>query len=286
MNTEEALAIIETALGEECLSKLQKMVFCQTWEEQSYQEIAQASGYEVGYVKQAGSQLWQAISRILGEKVSKNNVHSVVKRLSRHPGGVAYYPSNTAPLAINPRQDWGDAPDASIFYGRTAELKTLERWIVQDRCRLIGLFGMGGIGKTSLAVKLAKQLQGEFDYLIWRSLRNAPPIQNLLVELIQFFSNQQEAQPATLESSLLRLLDYLRMYRCLLVLDNGEAIMRYGNCGGSDQKGYEGYAQLLQCVGETHHQSVVVLTSREKPVEIAVNEGESLPIRSLRQSSV
>jgi hypothetical protein len=79
---------------------------------------------------------------------------------------------------------------------------------------------MGGIGKTALSVKLAEQIQGEFDYLIWRSLRNAPPIQNLLTNLLQFLSNQQETDlPETFDEQLSRLIAYLRTSRCLLILD-------------------------------------------------------------------
>ena len=33
------------------------------------------------------------------------------------------------------QQDWGEAIDVSIFYGRTQELATLETWIESDRCR-------------------------------------------------------------------------------------------------------------------------------------------------------
>ena len=315
MTTEEALAIVERALREERLSKLQAMVFRQAWEEHSYQEIAQSTGYEVGYVKQAGSQLWQVLSRALGEKVSKNNVQYVVKRyassveavsrqiqvgatgkerrisphhlitLTRyaHASQIPHQPSKQPTSTIKPRSDWGDATDVSVFYGRTEEIVTLERWIVRDRCRLVGLFGMGGIGKTCLSVKLAKQIQTEFDYLVWRSLRNAPPIQDLLADLIQFLSNQQETNlPNTLDGRILRLLDYLRSYRCLLVFDNGETIMRSCDRNGGYQTGYEGYGQLWKCVGETDHQSAVVLTSREKPKDMAAEEGEVLPIRSLQ----
>ncbi|HEY9602502.1 MAG TPA: hypothetical protein V6C85_12885, partial [Allocoleopsis sp.] len=66
-------------------------------------------------------------------------------------------------------QDWGDVDGASAFYGRDRELEELRKWILTDRCRLVGLLGIGGIGKTSLAVRLAQQIQDEFEYLILRS---------------------------------------------------------------------------------------------------------------------
>lgn len=46
--------------------------------------------------------------------------------------------------------DWGCAPDAPTLYGREPALKTLERWIFEDRCRLINVVGFAGMGKTRL----------------------------------------------------------------------------------------------------------------------------------------
>jgi tetratricopeptide (TPR) repeat protein len=40
------------------------------------------------------------------------------------------------------RQDWGEAPDVSVFYGRTAELAMLKRWIVSDRSQLVMQLGL------------------------------------------------------------------------------------------------------------------------------------------------
>jgi hypothetical protein len=58
--------------------------------------------------------------------------------------------------------------------------------------------------------------------------------------------------------------------------------MQPGDRNGGYQPQYEGYGQLLKCLGETDHQSILVLTSREKPKEIAAIEGKALPMRSLR----
>ena len=197
-------------------------------------------------------------------------------------------PNAGNPAAIQPssamqnRADWGEAVDVSIFYGRTEELATLQRWILEDRCRLIALLGMGGMGKTSLTAKLGEQIQGEFEVVVWRSLRNAPLVEDLLVGVIQFLSDQQEINlPKSLDSLLAVLMKYLNQHRCLVVLDNTESILRGGERTGQYREGFEGYGALIRRVGESPHQSCVVLTSREKPKEISLLEGRARPVRSL-----
>jgi WD40 repeat protein len=180
--------------------------------------------------------------------------------------------------------DWGEAIDVSMFYGRSAEIDTLATWIERDRCRLIALLGMGGIGKTALSVKLAQQLataNPPFEFIIWRTLRNAPPLELLLTDLIQVLSVQQENLLSVPIPTLLnRFLHYLRQHRCLLILDNGETLLQSGEFTGIYRQDYKNYDELFRQVGEISHQSCMVLTSREKPETIANQEGISLPVRS------
>jgi transcriptional regulator with XRE-family HTH domain len=72
-------------------------------------------------------------------------------------------------------QAWGEAPAVDRFQGRRAEVETLSRWLLVERCRLVVVLGLGGIGKTALATHTAHDLASHFAGLCWRSLRNAPP---------------------------------------------------------------------------------------------------------------
>jgi hypothetical protein len=356
MTIEEALVILETSLERERLNRIQELVFRQVWEGRSYSEIATQFGYDVGYIKNVASQLWRNLSKQFGEKVTKHNVQSVLKRrpdLNRVVAAASGSTQNvlapvtcfstsqghdlrsidkvskiSAPailpvvppldkgktggweeLCLNPsglkgtanvldfpaiashrHHDWGEAIDTSLFQGRTAELTTLKQWIVNDRCRLVAVLGMGGIGKTAFTVKLAQHLKEGFDYLIWRSLRHAPPLEYLLDNLLQVLDNERRTRlPESQEYRISRLIELLRRRRCLLILDNIESILASGDSPDTDtyalsagyyQQGYEGYGKLFQQIGEITHQSCLILTSREKPKDIAILDGKFRPVRS------
>ncbi|WP_335159658.1 NB-ARC domain-containing protein [Nostoc sp.] len=178
--------------------------------------------------------------------------------------------------------DFGEAPDVPVFFGRESELNILEQWVNKDRCRLVAIFGMGGIGKTALSIKLAQKIQGQFEYVIWRSLRHAPSVKEIFADLIEFFSKKNEPK----EVGISQLIAYLRKHRCLLVLDNVESVLLGGDYVGQYREGYEEYGEFFRQVGEVPHQSCLVLTSRESPKEIIALEGSNLKVKSLQLSGL
>src|SRR5262249_52465931 len=132
-----------------------------------------------------------------------------------------------APAGVG-RQDWGEAPAAGAFHGRAAERETPARWLAAEGCRLVGVLGMGGMGKTALAATAARALAPEFEYVHWRSLRNAPPCAEWLGGAILALSEQRVVPPEGEGARLLRLLALLRERRGLLVLDNLETVLEPG----------------------------------------------------------
>jgi transcriptional regulator with XRE-family HTH domain len=181
------------------------------------------------------------------------------------------------------RLNWGDAQVAPTFYGREWELNLLEEWVINERCRVVTVLGMGGIGKSVLAVSLMRRVADRFEVVIWRSLSDIPTCEALLDDLLQVLASQVPMDgQASIEQRQSILLGQMRSARVLLVLDNLEAVLEEGEGAGRLRPGYEGIGRFLQLSTETVHQSCVLLASREKPLELISQEGSRTPVRTLR----
>ncbi|MGB3692707.1 MAG: NB-ARC domain-containing protein [Spirulinaceae cyanobacterium] len=279
---------LKAVADEHKVSKGELEVLSLAMKGQSTAAIAESIGISGDAVRKRLSEVYQKF-QIAGRgpvkltKLQQLLVTQYQAHMASHGGFANNYLPSSNNSTTQRYADWGEAPDVSVFYGRTEELKTLEQWIIKDSCRLVALLGMKGIGKTALSVKIAKKVASKFSCVVWRSLRQAPAIEDFLGELIQVLTPETEKViPETKEERLAWLIEHFRTSRCLVILDNIGSILRSGDLAGTYEEGYEDYGLLLKKVGGEPHQSCLLVTCQEKLNEISLLEGETSPVRSLK----
>jgi WD40 repeat protein/transcriptional regulator with XRE-family HTH domain len=188
--------------------------------------------------------------------------------------------------APGPREHWGEAPDVREFVGRDAERMELRQWVVSDRCRLVALLGLGGIGKTILTARLARDVAEDFELVYWSSLINAPSLKEWLANAIGFLSDYRLLPPETEFELRDLLLNLLRERRCLLVLDNLETVLTSEDDAAGSTQDSAGFRGLVRILAESAHQSCVLLTSREAPADLGWLSGAADPVRVLKIGSL
>jgi hypothetical protein len=312
MDFEDALKVVDAAIYSKAgrhMNAPEETILQGTWHGMTYEQMAETSQYSLNYLmRDIGPKFWRILSEALDEEVSKTNVRIIIERKRRgswwqndqsldflfmkkerntsdmwkgdnlRQNTVGEYDPETIP-----KQDWGESPDVSIFYGRETEIETLESWMLDETCKLVVLRGMSGAGKTLLTKKIAEGIQEKYDFVVWRSLSSAPNLRELVYSLLKslpFPVAQNE------RDYLSQLLAKLRAQRCLLVLDGVEAILQANQFAGQYRSGYQDYSELFRRLGEESHQSCLVLTGLENPREISLSEGESSPVRSMNLSGL
>ena len=109
-------------------------------------------------------------------------------------------------------------PTAS-FVGRDEELERIATLLADPKCHFLTLVGPGGMGKTRLAIEVARRVPFSAVHFVALQPLNSP---DFLVSTIadamgfEFYSGSEPKQ---------QLLDYLREKPCLLLLDNFEHLL-------------------------------------------------------------
>ncbi|MEM1171503.1 MAG: ATP-binding protein [Cyanobacteria bacterium P01_H01_bin.35] len=283
------------------LDNLQKTILQDVWQSKRYSEIAQQYHCTRDHVGNVASNLWQLISQELNEKIHKSNFRAAMERYqvsnisnvfnfgrqsnyvkgninlcadNTHSSETTKKLSTTQTANKNntplPKLDLRDAPDIKkTFYDRSTQLSTLKTWILEHRCRLITVSGISGIGKSAIIRQLIPEIEFDFDYIIWRTLRTSPPLNLTLKNLIETISNVTETDfPNNTDAQLSMLIEKLRDMRCLIILDDVQQILNTGQLIGNYKPGYENYGNLFKIIGELPHNSCFILNSWEPPLEI------------------
>ncbi|MEM9947411.1 MAG: AAA family ATPase, partial [Cyanobacteria bacterium P01_D01_bin.36] len=140
---------------------------------------------------------------------------------------------------------WNDAPALNLFQGRRDAIAALKRWILQPATahKLLAICGIGGIGKTSLARKLAEDLNGYFEQVVWLTARKHQTPSELLQVLLEILpaaksdrksnnlpaevlSEIDSASPKMVQRLITQLISRFSQQPCLVVIDGFEAVFK------------------------------------------------------------
>ncbi|MCL1469011.1 NB-ARC domain-containing protein, partial [Argonema galeatum] len=292
------------------LDDLQEAVLRGTLQHETYKHIAKDFDCSESRVRNAASELWQILSKDLGEEVNKSNFRAAMERFeisifshcgkdnvqistvnfcgeNLHPPNLQNSPPQNQETPNtkqpeNPHQDLSEMPELGAFYSRTPELETLTNWILQQHSHLIAITGISGIGKTTLAVQLVQQIKDEFEYVIWCNLDESYTLDEFQHKLIQFFSQSEKQDSPATNQKPLPLIKYFQKYRCLVVLDDVHNLFSSGELAGKYKPGYEEYRTLFKQIEKLSHQSCFLLIGWEQPREVPQIESQNPPIRTLQ----
>jgi len=283
------------------LDSLQKSILESVLQRQNFQKIAGNNGYSYDHIKREGAKLWKLLSEVFSEEIEQKNVRSILENKAgatiNNFGNYSHTISNYINSHVNicrensqsledietrspqdenksPVIELTKAPELNYNYGRNSETSTLKEWILENQTRLITIYGLSGIGKTALTLKLISEINTQFDYIIYRSLEHLPKLINLKDELKQFFS-QSQATP------LPEIIDYFRSSRCLVILDDVQNIFKTGNFVGQYLTDYKDYRKFFKQIATLSHQSCLILISWENPGEIETFEKENKHTKTL-----
>jgi hypothetical protein len=286
MNWEEACHAADAAVFAKTgqhLTDVQMLILRGALAGQTYEAIAAASHYSVSYIKKfAGPSLWELLSQALGEPVSKTNFQTALVRASlQTESGAIAAPVVALPSQPRPPQMAG-VPNTAVFFGRMQELTTLEQWIVQEQCRVVLLSGLGGIGKTTLIARFARQYHTVFQRIILLACNPTSTLSAVLSHLLRLLHPEAIALPDHLQTQQWQLLDVLQTERCLIMIDNVEDLLQGGELAGHYRQDCEALGEYLRQLTEADHQSCLVFLGRELPTELVAQAGDQLPLRHWR----
>ncbi len=260
-------------------------VFSGTWQGITYEQMADSSAYSANYLmRDIAPKFWKLLSAVFESNIGKSNFKIQLCRLYDSAQVDFAAAKQISTENEYSKTNWSNQTAvSSVFYGRTDEVTSLSKWATEDRCRLIKLLGLSGVGKSLLMKQVGEQIQEQYEQVIWRSLATVPKLKELLADLLQSGFGIIEKN----ESKLLpKLLEQMRSSSCLIMLDGMEAILQLQTFSGRYLAGYEDYHHFFRLVGESSHKSCVMVTSLENFGTNALANGNNASIRQLNLSGL
>ncbi|NER31921.1 MAG: transcriptional regulator, partial [Symploca sp. SIO1C4] len=149
-------------------------------------------------------------------------------------------------------------PNLNNWLGRKEEISQLQTWLCDTTVNLIGIQGLGGVGKSALAAYLYKHI--EFSDKFWADISQKPDFVVFAEKVITALGGQVTKQ-GDIEELINDLLTCLSQRRCLLVVDNLETLLTQ-----SRQWRDSAYEKFFNRWLQQGSKSILLLTTQEKPI--------------------
>jgi predicted ATPase/DNA-binding winged helix-turn-helix (wHTH) protein len=124
-----------------------------------------------------------------------------------------------APPTCRPAGGLRRLPRSVALVGRDADLERLRSLI--EPCVMVTIAGPGGVGKTSLALAMARELAADNDHEVWFCELTAQSDETVAAEVLSVVDNTAGTGGATID----RIVDRIGTGRATLVLDNCEHVL-------------------------------------------------------------
>jgi tetratricopeptide (TPR) repeat protein len=252
MNADIAITWLDRLVALETdrhLNDLQIFTIEQVWLGKKYIEIAEDYHCTEGHVKDTAATLWKLLSQILGERVTKTNLKSLLQRHVTSTGA--------QPIVIPNYQ----------FIGREAAIARLDELIQQGQ-RTIVIQGEGGVGKTTLAQQYLKTCG--CDRILELSMaKETTQITPAEIVVEEWLRQDLETEPGReFGITLLRLKRQLIAGKIGVLIDNLEpALDRDGRIVAAQRS----YVELLRVLTDRQLLGVTLITSRDRLCEVDLN---------------
>ena len=134
---------------------------------------------------------------------------------------------------------------------------------IQARVKLIELVAGGGFGKSRLAAWLFHEVERKFERSLWLNFRKLPTFNKFACWVLQEIGHPIEDLTVDDEELIFELTSRLVRKRCLLVLDQFEAL--------ENAKNRSSFVKFLQLWQDRGHTSAIVVTTRTSFAEAGQN---------------
>ncbi|AFZ42445.1 hypothetical protein PCC7418_0208 [Halothece sp. PCC 7418] len=256
MNSEEAVNLVNIAL-KQChrplLSAIERQILADSWQGITYSGIAQKLNYSPHYIRYLAGKMWKRLSNLFQARMNKETIHHVLYHSQFASYAPFYYYNQLIPLPY--------------YYQPYLYETHLSQAIIDDYYQVIGIFGMIGTGKSTLAQGITQHIGRDFEVVVWHSFQT---------EKLSFpdwydqtmLSLTGRSQPSTslsIKQRINNLINVVKKKRCLLVLDQLEQLFSSRLKTGRYYTKYQPYRDLIQRLVTEKHQSYLIFTSRDHP---------------------